>query len=71
MVEEHGSDIEDLCLGNHKQVFPSFESPSMLRKVKMQEAFNSLQKLDLSSMKEEMDAAVRRMERRHELAAGM
>jgi len=45
VVEEHGSDIEDL-------------------KVKMQEAFNSLQKLDLSSMKEEMDAAVRRMERR-------
>lgn len=33
-------------------------------KVKMQEAFNSLQKLDLSNLKEEMDAALRRMERR-------
>ena len=37
----------------------------------MQEAFNSLQKLDLSNLKEEMDAALRRMERRHEQAAGM
>ena len=39
------------------------------RKVRMQEAANALQKLDWSSMKEELDTAVRRMENRPDMMA--